>query len=107
MKLCVTDSFDLLKHLPEAATMVTRQLSQKEAMAMVQQERFRYNFFCDSVHKLAAEKALGTRLADSRLDPAVAPGDRVLVVSSSFQTWNTDTDTSSQCNQFWLVQIAL
>jgi hypothetical protein len=107
MKLCVTDSFDLLKYLPEAATIVTRQLSQKDAMTMVQQERFRYNFFCDSVHKQAAEKALGTRLADSRLDPAVAPGDRVLVVSSSFKTWNTDTDTSSQCNQFWLVQIAL
>jgi hypothetical protein len=107
MKLCVTDSFDLLKHLPEAATMVTRQLSQKEAVAVVQGERFRYNFFCDGVHRQAAEKALGTRLADSRLDPIISPGDRVLVVSASFDPWNTDTDTRSQCNQFWLVQIAL
>jgi hypothetical protein len=107
MKLCVTDSFDLLKHLPEAATMVTRQLSQKEAVAVVQQERFRYNFFCDSVHRQAAEKALGTRLADSRLDPTISPGDRVLVVSASYELWNTDTDTRSQCNQFWLVQIAM
>lgn len=107
MKLCVTDSFDLLKHLPPAATMVTRQLSQQEASILVQRERLRHSFFGDSVRRHAAEKVLGTRLSDSRLEPAIECGDRVLIVSSSFKPWNTDTDTNSQCDQFWLVQIAL
>lgn len=107
MKLHVTDSFDLLKRLPEPATLVTRQLNQREARAVMGTEKLHYAVFCDSVKRLAAEKALDARLNEGRHAPEVAPGDRVLVVGSTFREWTPEADTGSVCDQFWLVQIAL